>query len=392
MLDRAKQALYLLALDPLAEAMADPNSYGFRKERSCADAISQCFITLAKRRSPQWVLEGDIRACFDRISHAWLLAHVPTDRARLRQWLQAGYLESRLLFPTEAGTPQGGIISPVLANLALDGLEALLRKHFGGGDEQRARRNQVHLIRYADDFVITGRSRELLAHEVQPVVETFLAERGLELSPEKTSVTHIEDGFDFLGQNVRKYGGKLLIKPSAPNVQAFLANVRETVKGHRSGRAGDLIRKLNPKISGWANYHRHIVAKETFSQVDQAIFRMLWQWAHRRHGGKDRHQVRRKYFTSCPGPVGGRNWQFFGTVQERDGSHRTLLLRRAARTAIRRHLKIRAGVNPYDPRWNAYLKERHRRVTLPRLPDWPLTHPSYSARGGTTAWPAASRR
>ena len=273
MRDRAMQALYLLALDPLAEATADPNSYGFRRARSCADAISQCFIMLAKRRSPAWVLEGDIRACFDRISHGWLLAHVPTDRAILHQWLKAGNLESRTLFPTEAGTPQGGIISPVLANQTLDGMEALLQQRFGSS-VRHAQRNQVHLIRYADDFVVTGSSQELLEQQVKPLLETFLAERGLELSPEKTSVTGIEDGFDFLGQNLRKYGGKLLIKPSARNVAAFLETIRGVVKAQRGASAGALIAQLNPKIRGWANYHRHVVAKRTFSQVDHALFHL----------------------------------------------------------------------------------------------------------------------
>jgi RNA-directed DNA polymerase len=379
MLDRAKQALYLLALDPLAEATADLNSYGFRKERSCADALAQCFITLAKRCSAPWVLEGDIRACFDRISHDWLLAHVPLDRAVLRQWLKAGYLESCVLFPTEAGTPQGGVISPVLANLALDGLEALLRKQFGGGDEQRARRNQVNLIRYADDFVITGRSPELLERAVKPLLEAFLAARGLELSPEKTSLTRIEAGFDFLGQNVRKYGGKLLIKPAAKNVQAFLANVRETVKRHRGAPTGVLIRKLNPKITGWANYHRHVVAKRTFSRVDQAIYGMLWHWALRRHRNKGRRWVWAKYFTVQPGSSGGPRWVFHGTVPGRDGTARTLTLRAAAHTPIRRHPKIRAHVNPYDPRWQEYLERRHRRVpAVPTATGWPLTHPCHA--------------
>lgn len=181
MKDRAMQAIYLLALDPVAETAADPNSYGFRKERSCADAIGQCFIALGTKRSSQWVLEGDIKSCFDRISHDWLLAHVPLwDKAILKQWLKAGYMESLVLHPTEDGTPQGGIISPVLANLTLDGLETLLRKHYPS-NTKIAQRAKVNLIRYADDFVITGSSKGLLENEVKPLVEQFLAERGLEL-------------------------------------------------------------------------------------------------------------------------------------------------------------------------------------------------------------------
>lgn len=376
------QALHLLALDPRAETTADRNSYGFRKERSCADAIAQCFITLAKKRSPQWVLEGDIRACFDRINHDWLLAHVPMDRALLQQWLQAGYLESRVLFPTEAGTPQGGIISPVLANLALDGMEALLQQHFGGSD-RRSRKHQVNLIRYADDFVVTGSSRELLEDEVKPLLCAFLAARGLELSPEKTSITQIETGFDFLGQNVRKYGGKLLIKPSQANVHHHLTHLQETVKKHLGQSAGALIRQLNPKIRGWANYHRHIVAKATFSRVDHALFQMLWRWALRRHRNKGCRWIRDRYFRTQPGPAGGRNWVFFGEVVDGKQRVQTLTLRAAADTKIRRHVKIRGEVNPYDPRWHGYLESRHRRVPKTTTSDWPLTHPLPAACDGT---------
>ena len=184
MRDRAMQALYLLSLDPLAETLADPNSYGFRTHRAPADAIEQCFIVLAKKASPQWLLEGDIRACFDEISHEWLLTHIPMDKVILRKWLKAGYMERNVLHPTEAGTPQGGICSPVIANLVLDGLEARLRKAFPRYVWKGGKRTcpKVNLIRLADDFVITGATHELLEHEVKPLVEAFLRERGLELS------------------------------------------------------------------------------------------------------------------------------------------------------------------------------------------------------------------
>jgi RNA-directed DNA polymerase len=354
------QALYLLALDPIAEAVADRNSYGFRKGRSCADAIGQCFTVLARRGSPQWVLEGDIKACFDRISHAWLLAHVPLwDRTLLAKWLQAGYLEKQVFHRTEEGTPQGGVISPVLANLALDGLEARLREHYPA-TTRKGRAAQVHLIRYADDFVITGCSRELLEQEVKPLVTGFLAERGLELSVEKTSLTHIETGFDFLGQNVRKHGGTLLIKPAKANVAAFLQHLRGIVKGHKATSAGHLVGLLSPQLVGWANYHRHVCAKRTFNQVDHALFNLLWQWAKRRHPNKGRRWIRQKYFTELPGPRGGDQWTFFGEVQGGDGRKRPVVLREASRTRIRRHIKIRSEVNPYDPQWQEYLAHRQR--------------------------------
>ncbi|TKD43806.1 group II intron reverse transcriptase/maturase, partial [Azotobacter chroococcum] len=202
MRDRAMQALWKLALEPVAETCADPNSYGFRPERSTADAIAHGFTVLAKRSSAEWILEGDIRGCFDNISHDWLLTNVPMDKTILRKWLQAGYVEQGTLFATEAGTPQGGIISPILANWTLDGLEQAALTSVAS-TERRRRPFKVHAVRYADDFIVTGASKSLLEHQVRPAIEAFLKERGLELSAKKTHITHISEGFDFLGQNVR---------------------------------------------------------------------------------------------------------------------------------------------------------------------------------------------
>src|SRR5262245_33981946 len=201
MTDRAMQALYLLGLDPIAETQADGHSYGFRLERCCADAIEQCHLLLGNPHGPGWILEGDIRSCFDQIGKDWLLEHIAMDKDMLRRWLEAGYLEEGVVHPTTAGTPQGGIVSPVLANCTLDGLQALLRQHFPATGKQRYK---VHLVRYADDFIITGNSRFLLEHRVKPLVEQFLKERSLDLSHEKTRITHIDDGFDFLGQTIRR--------------------------------------------------------------------------------------------------------------------------------------------------------------------------------------------
>jgi RNA-directed DNA polymerase len=358
MRDRAMQALYLLALDPVAECTADRNSYGFRRERSCADAIEQCFNSLTHEESAEWVLEGDIKACFDRIDHEWLISKVPLDKGIVRKWLKSGYLERLVYNPTEEGTPQGGIISPVLANLALDGMEGLLAEHFSASRSD-ASKNKVHMVRYADDFVITGTSKELLETQVKPLVEEFLRQRGLELSQEKTAITHIEDGFDFLGQNVRKYNGKIIIKPSKKNVAKFLANIREVVKRHKAIKAGDLVEMLNRKIKGWAMYHRFICAKSTFSQVDSAIFKTLWQWCVRRHPKKNKHWVAGKYFTRVPGEAGGNRWVFHGKVEKADGATRLVYLTKASSIHIRRHTKIRADVNPYAPEWKDYLKKRH---------------------------------
>ena len=353
MKDRAMQALYLLALDPLAECHADPNSYGFRSERSTADAIGQCHTVLSHRAGAEWVLEGDIKACFERISHDWLLTHVPMDKVILQKWLKAGFMEKTVLHPTGQGTPQGGICSPVLANFALDGLEQKLREKYPPASVQ-SRRAKANFVRYADDFIITGSSQELLEKEVKPLVEEFLQERGLELSPEKTRITHIAEGFDFLGQNVRQYNGKVLVKPSAKNVTAFLRKVRQVIKGQAQARAGNLIMQLNPLIRGWANYHRHVSSKQTFVKIDHAIFQTLWQWAVRRHPKQPRRWVKDKYFHHH----GEQNWVFCGEIAGRNGKPTRVRLLAAASVAIKRHTKIKGAANPYDPAWEVYFEER----------------------------------
>jgi Retron-type reverse transcriptase len=353
MKDRAMQALYLSALEPLAETLADGHSYGFRLERSTADAGEQCFNALAKVRSPQWILEGDINGCFDNISHQWMLDHIQMDPVILQKWLKAGFVYQGKCFPTEAGTPQGGIASPTLANRVLDGLQTALRKKF-----YRTLRNgkicnpTVNLVRYADDFIITGQSKEILENEVKPLVEEFMAERGLMLSPEKPRITHIDEGFDFLGWNVRKYNGKLLIKPSKKNVQAFMDTIRETVKANPQAKQENLIKHLNPKIRGWTNYHKSSVAKATFSKVDSEVWQILWQWAKRRHPNKGGQWIKAKYFKA----VGNRNWVFTAKESIANGKPIDVTLIKASDTAIRRHVKIKSTANPFDPKDEAYLK------------------------------------
>ncbi len=197
MRDRAMQTLYLLALAPVAETQADPNSYGFRAERSTADAMTPCHKVLGRRTSARWVLEGDLKACFDRISHDWLVAHVPMDKAMLHTWLKAGYMDKHVLHPTEEGTPQGGPLSPVAANLTLDGLEALLRGRYHTTKKGRA--HKVNLVRFADDFIITGASREVLEDEVKPLVEQFMGARGLDSRQRRRSSRTSRTGLISLG-------------------------------------------------------------------------------------------------------------------------------------------------------------------------------------------------
>src|SRR5262249_2717652 len=273
---------------------------------------------------PEWILEGDIKSCFGRIGKDWLMEHIPMDKETLRHWLEVGYLEGGVVHPTEAGTPQGGIISPALANQALDGLQELLAEHFPPTGKCMPK---VHLVRYADDFIITGTSRVLLEYEVKPLVAQFLAERGLELSHEKTRITHIDDGFDFLGQTIRRYpNGKVLIKPSRRSVTTFLAKVQETIDNSGSMTAGDMIRRLNQQIKGWAMYHRFAVSGRIFAAVDERIHWKLRRWCRRRHPKKNWDWIRKKYFQH----MGNSDRAFTGVIRGRDGQVGPIRLMRAA--------------------------------------------------------------
>jgi RNA-directed DNA polymerase len=350
--DRAMQALWLMALTPVAETTADPNSYGFRPKRSTADAIEQCFKALAKRDSARWVLEGDIRGCFDNISHDWLLANIPMEQGILRKWLHAGFLDKGVLFPTEAGTPQGGIASPVLANMALDGLEKAVQSALGSTRNAR-QPAKAHVVRYADDFVVTGASRELLEQRVRPAIELFLMSRGLQLASEKTLITDIGRGFDFLGQNVRKYGNKLLIKPAQKSVTALLTKVREVLDKNKAATQSQVIMLLNPVLRGWATYHRHVVAAATFSKIDHLVWQKLWVWAKRRHPRKHARWVKARYFPR----VGLREW-VFACVKRPEGLDYHPTLFQLTGLPIKRHVKVCSNANPFDPAWSDYFKRR----------------------------------
>jgi RNA-directed DNA polymerase len=277
------------------------------------------------------------------------------DQKMLVQWLKAGFMWERQLFPTEAGTPQGGIISPVLANMTLDGLEELLHDRFRIGG-RHPNPHRIHFIRYADDFVVTGESGAIL-EKVKAVISEFLAERGLLLSPEKTRIVRIGEGFDFLGWNVRKYRGKLLIKPSMKNVWNFLHSMRGTIKENATAKQISLIRLLNPKIRGWANYHRNQVSSDVFGYVDNRIWQQLWRWAKRRHSKKSSEWVWKKYFPA----LGNRNWLFNARSVSPKGEPRIYSLTQCGDVHIRRHRKIKGESNPFDPEWETYFEERFER-------------------------------
>jgi len=345
MYDRAMQALYALALAPIIETLADRNSYGFRQGRCCADALEQCFTILAQILSAWWILEGDIRACFDEISHEWLLQHVPMDKQMLRLGLKAGYWEKGQLFPTVAGTPQGGLISPLLANGVLDGMEQAVQAVAQKGDK-------VHLIRYADDFVATGANRELLEQKVQPALTAFLQARGLVLSEQKTVITSIDKGFDFLGHTLRKYGAKLLITPAKKKVQRLRDKIGQVIHSALGQTQETLLRQLNPILRGWANFYRHGAAQRTFAKVDHYVFHQLRRWATHRHPGKSAAWKKQKYFSAAGNGV------FSVKVQRANGENRVLPVYQLAKTKIERHIKVKGEANPFDPRYTEYFQKR----------------------------------
>lgn len=347
--DRAQQALHLMGLMPIAEILADENSYGFRPKRSTHDAIQQCFTLLAREASAEWVLEGDIKSCFDKISHNWLQNQFMMDKTILKQWLEAGFMEEKIFHPTEEGTPQGGIASPTLANIVLDGLEKLILSVTIKGDK-------INFVRYTDDFICTASSKETLEKKVQPAIINFLKERGLELSLEKTKITHINDGFDFLGFNVRKYNKKLLIKPSSASVKKFSESIRETIQKLGNTTTAKLISCLNSKIRGWTNYYRSCVAKEIFNDIDKVVFDTLWAMLKKKHPNKNISWIRNKYFTR----IGSRTWCFFCKVSTKI-ERKCYNLIKAVDTKIRRHIKIRGKATPFDAEYKDYFTEREDR-------------------------------
>lgn len=339
MYDRAMQALYALALDPVAETTANTKSFGFRKGRSCHDACEYIFTALSRKNCAEWVLEGDIKGCFDHISHEWLIDNIPMDKSVLKQFLKAGFIFENELFPTDDGTPQGGVISPILANMALDGIQKILSDRFhtnrlGKVDNRYQIANKVYLVRYADDFIVTAATKEI-AEEAKELIREFLKTRGLELSEEKTTITHVGDGFDMLGWTFRKFKGKLIVKPSKKSIKSFVASLSETIlKRGKAWKQELLIEKLNEQIRGWTNYHQSVCASEAFAHIDYVLFELLWRWAKRRHPHKSRWWVSTNYWHK----KGNRSWVFSTENKE---------LLRADHIPIVRHTKVRMDANPY---------------------------------------------
>lgn len=347
--DRAMQALWHMALEPIAEEWADPNSYGFRPKRSTHDAIEQCFKVLSKKTSAQIIFEGDIKSCFDNIDHEYLLKNIPMDKTILKKFLKAKFMEKGVIYPTEFGVPQGGIISPTITVMTLSGLEKRIKSLVN------ERHSKVNFVAYADDFIITGASKALLEEVVIPAVRLFLKERGLELSEEKSKITHIGEGFNFLGFNIRKYNnGKLLIKPSKANVKSFLSEIKKCIRTNISIKTEILIMLLNPKIVGWANYFSHVVSSKTFNYIDNQITGALWRWMTHRHPNKGKLWIVRKYLKQRH-LISSR---LGASYKGKDGKQIPVFIKHTSDTSVRRHIKIRSNANPYNPEFKNYFKYR----------------------------------
>jgi RNA-directed DNA polymerase len=363
--DRVLQAVVKNSYEPHFEAKFEANSFGFRPGRSTHDAIEQCFSRLQKGKDT-WVLDADIKGAFDNINHDFILNVVQKlpGRELIKQWLKAGYVEAEIFNPTKSGTPQGGIISPLLANIALDGLDELLKKYTKvttytrksgkrKGQQEKGKLPMYGYIRYADDFLITATTEEDIK-AVVPIVEEWLRERGLTLNQEKTTITQIEQGVNFLGFNLRQYKGKLLTKPQKEKVLAFLQKLRNWLKANKSLPQDAVIAHFNQQLIGWANYYRTGVSKAVFSYVDHMVHKMLWSWAIRRHPTKGKQWVKNKYFRT----LARRQWIFAVEVKDRRGKPKIESVIKIAQIPITRHVKVKDTSSPDDPTLAEYWEKR----------------------------------
>lgn len=370
--DKLVQEVLRMVLEAVYEPIFLETSHGFRPGKSCHTALCYARYNLNGTR---WFIEGDIKGCFDNISHEWILSNIPMDKDILRKWLKSGYIETGKLFPTDLGSPQGSAISPTICNMVLDGLEAKIKeKYHKTKSNGKSYFPKVNFIRYADDFIVTGESRKLLENGVLPIIRDFLSERGLELSEEKTVITHIEDGFDFLGTNIRWYKDKLLTKPSKKNYKAIISKVRGIIKQNPSMKQEDLIRKLNPVIRGWVNFHKYNVSTDAFERFDFDVWRCLWRWCKRRHPRKSHKWIAKRYFRQ----VGTRIWTF--SVKTSDSFELNLIY--ATDTKIVRWLKTKSEATPFDARYAEYFEDRETERMFREIGGRKKLNALYKTQGG----------
>jgi RNA-directed DNA polymerase len=355
--DRVVQGVVKTAIEPHKEATFEPNSYGFRPAHSTHDAIEDIYLAL--RLKKKWVLDADIKGCFDNIDHNYLLNLIDGKTAKytIKQWLKAGIMENQEFQPSDIGTPQGGIISPLLANIALDGMEVYLYNKLKekGYKVSELRRGAISIIKYADDFVVMHENKKVI-EDSKIIIAEWLKKRGLELSEEKTRIVHSTDGFDFLGFNCRHYknkttgyyaknnankqGFKLLIKPSKKSIKTHSDKIKEVLRQMKAAPQEEVIKRLNPIIKGWTNYFRIGVSNEIFNKLDYLMWQKLWAWSKRRHHTKGKKWIAAKYFHT----IGKRKWNF---ATKKDGQI-DQVLHHYSDTKIKRHVKVQKGKSFYD--------------------------------------------
>jgi RNA-directed DNA polymerase len=383
MKDRALQALVKLALEPEWEARFEPNSYGFRPGRACHDAVAAIFDSI--RYKAKYVLDADIAKCFDRIDQRKLLHKLntfPTMRRQIKSWLKAGVMDGKELFPTSEGTPQGGVISPLLANIALHGMEHRIKEYVGSlkylDKIKKNRMDSVSLIRYADDFVILHKDLTVV-QGCQTLIADWLKDMGLELKPSKTRLAHTlnpveneKPGFNFLGFNIRQFtagkyrsgktpqkkllGYKTIITPSKEKVKVHYAKIAEVISNHKAAPQWAMINRLNPIIRGWSNYYATVVSSDTYSELDSLMYLKLRAWAKRRHPNKNMGYMVKKYWKT----LGGDNWVF-----ATGNDDKSIRLYKHSSTPIVRHVKVKGESSPYDGNLVYWSKRRGESPEMP---------------------------
>jgi len=361
--DRAQQAQVVNALEPEWEARFEPKSYGFRPGRGCHDAIEAIFhVARGPNPSRRWVLDADLTAAFDRIDHSHLLNHLGTfpARAQVEQWLKAGVVEQGRFTPTEEGTPQGGVVSPLLLNIALHGMEeaAGVRRQLTGVHAGETRRDSPILIRYADDFLALCHSQEQ-AEQIKASLAGWLAPRGLVFNEDKTRIVNLDDGFDFLGFTVRRQSGKLLIKPSKAAIRRIRDRLRTEMRSLRGANVAMVLKRLTPIVRGWAAYYRAVVSSEVFSALDRYLWKLTYKWAKHSHPKKSKHWIVDQYFARFNKSRRDR-WVFGDRIS---GAY----LVKFAWTNIVRHQMVTKGASPDDPALAEYWAARRRRAAPPPI-------------------------
>ncbi len=365
--DRCLQAIVKNALEPCWEAQFEGISYGFRPGRSTHDALEKIYLSMRPNKKKKWVLDADISGCFDNIDHKHLLSTIGNfpGRKLIEKWLKAGYVDNKVFHAQEAGTPQGGIVSPLLANIALHGMEKTLGVKYNCRGESLGKRI---IVRYADDFVILCQTKED-TESSRKDIEEFLKIRGLELSPDKTNICHITEGFDFLGLNIRHYkvkntktGYKLLIKPSKKFLQKTRNDIREIFLNQSGERVGNLIGKINPVIRGKANYLKKYVSSEAFGRLDDYLFKRSVRFVKRTHPNKNKKWMQNKYW----GRLNLRrkdNWVF----GEKDSGNYML---KFSWTKIERHSLVSKRASPDDPSLKEYWAKRNKKRQKSEAAKW----------------------